>query len=195
MLESMISQVRPTRAEASDVANAILDGTDAVMLSGETAVGAYPVEVVCVMRRIAETADTACEPGAVDAVHFRSHAHAVASAAHILAQTARAKMIVVLTRSSLSARLISKERASVPILAFTPSEEVYRRLNLWWGVAPHRGALEGTMDEKIAWVDAYLRGEGLATPGEEIVIMGGMRAKGAARTNFVKLHRVGEAGD
>ena len=104
-------------------------------------------------------------------------------------------MIVVLTRSSLSARLISKERPSVPILAFTPSEEVYRRLNLWWGVTPHRGALEGTMDEKIAWVDAYLRGEGLATVGEEIVIMGGMRAKGAARTNFVKLHRIGEAGD
>ena len=195
MLESMISHVRPTRAEASDVANAILDGTDAVMLSGETAVGAYPVEVVRVMRRIAETADTACEPGPIDAVHFRSDAHAVASAAHILAQTARAKMIVVLTRSSLSARLISKERPSVPILAFTPSEEVYRRLNLWWGVAPHRGALEGTMDEKIAWVDAYLRGEGLAAPGEEVVIMGGMRAKGAARTNFVKLHRVGEAGD
>jgi pyruvate kinase len=195
MLESMISHVRPTRAEASDVANAILDGTDAVMLSGETAVGAYPVEVVRVMRRITETADTACEPGPVDAVHFRSHAHAVASAAHILAQTARASMIVVLTRSSLSARLISKERPSVPILAFTPSEEVYRRLNLWWGVAPHRGALQGTMDEKIAWVDAYLRGEGLAAPGEEIVIMGGMRAKGAARTNFVKLHRIGEAGD
>jgi pyruvate kinase len=195
MLESMISHVRPTRAEASDVANAILDGTDAVMLSGETAVGAYPVEVVRVMRRITETADTACEPGPVDAVHFRSHAHAVASAAHILAQTARASMIVVLTRSGLSARLISKERPSVPILAFTPSEEVYRRLNLWWGVAPHRGALQGTMDEKIAWVDAYLRGEGLAAPGEEIVIMGGMRAKGAARTNFVKLHRIGEAGD
>jgi pyruvate kinase len=195
MLESMISHVRPTRAEASDVANAILDGTDAVMLSGETAVGAYPVEVVRVMRRIAETADTACEPGAVDADHFRSRAHAVASAAHILAQAARASMIVVLTRSSLSARLISKERPSVPILAFTPSEEVYRRLSLWWGVTPHRGALEGTMDEKIAWVDAYLRGEGLAAPGEEIVIMGGMSAKGPARTNFVKLHRIGEAGD
>jgi pyruvate kinase len=196
MLESMISHVRPTRAEASDVANAILDGTDAVMLSGETAVGAYPVETVRVMTRIAETADTACEPGPVDAVHFRSHAHAVASAAHILAQTARARMIVVLTRSGLSARLISKERPSVPILAFTPSEEVYRRLGLWWGVTPRRSALEGTMDEKIAWVDAYLRGEGLAEPGEEIVIMGGMqtgmRAKGTARTNFVKLHRVGE---
>ena len=195
MLESMIAHVRPTRAEASDVANAILDGTDAVMLSGETAVGAYPVEVVRVMSRIAETADTACDPGPVDAIHFRSHAHAVASAAHILAQTARASMIVVLTRSSLSARLISKERPSVPILAITPSEEVYRRLSLWWGVESRRGALEGTMDEKIAWVDAYLREERLAAPGEEIVIMGGMRAKGASRTNFVKLHRVGESSD
>jgi pyruvate kinase len=193
MLESMISHVRPTRAEASDVANAILDGTDAVMLSGETAVGAYPIEVARVMSRIAETADMACEPGPVDA-QFRSQAHAVASAAHILAQTARASMIVVLTRTGLSARLISKERPAVPILAFTPSEEVYRRLSLWWGVTSRRSALEGTMDEKIAWVDAYVRGEGLAAPGEEIVIMGGMRAGGAARTNFVKLHRVGENG-
>jgi pyruvate kinase len=193
MLESMISHVRPTRAEASDVANAILDGTDAVMLSGETAVGAYPVEVVRVMSRIAEAADTACEPAPVDP-HYRSHAHAVSSAAHILAQTARAKMIVVLTRSSLSARLISKERPAAPILAFTPSEVVYRRLSLWWGVTPRRSDLVGTTDEKIAWVDAYVRGEGLAAPGEQIVIMGGMRAGGAARTNFVKLHRVGESG-
>jgi pyruvate kinase len=195
MLESMITHVRPTRAEASDVANAILDGTDAVMLSGETAIGAYPVEVVRVMSRIAETAETAYDPGPVDAVHYRSHAHAVASAAHILAQTARASMIVVLTRSGLSARLISKERPSTPILAFTPAEEVYRRLTLWWGVTPHRSALDGTMDEKIAWVDTYLREEGLAARGEEIVIMGGMRATGPARTNFVKLHRVGEVGD
>jgi pyruvate kinase len=195
MLESMITHVRPTRAEASDVANAILDGTDAVMLSGETAIGAYPVEVVRVMSRIAETAETACDPGPVDAIHYRSHAHAVASAAHILAQTARASMIVVLTRSGLSARLISKERPSTPILAFTAAEEVYRRLTLWWGVTPHRSALDGTMDEKIAWVDTYLREEGLAAHGEEIVIMGGMRTHGPARTNFVKLHRVGEAGD
>jgi pyruvate kinase len=195
MLESMISHVRPTRAEASDVANAILDGTDAVMLSGETAVGSYPVEAVRVMSRIAETADAACDPGPIDPVHFRSHAHAVASAAHILAQTARTSMIIVLTRSGLSARLISKERPSAPILAFTPNEEVYRRLGLWWGVTPRRSELDGTMDEKIAWVDAYLRDERLAAPGEEIVIMGGMRANGAARTNFVKLHRVGERND
>jgi pyruvate kinase len=193
MLESMIAHVRPTRAEASDVANAILDGTDAAMLSGETAIGAYPVEVVQTMSRIAEAAEAGCDPGPVDTDHYRSHAHAVASAAHILAQTARASLIVVLTRSGLSARLISKERPSAPILAFTPSEEVYRRLSLWWGVAPHRGALEGTMDEKIAWVEAYLRGAGLAAPGEEIVIMGGMRTNGPARTNFVKLHRIGEA--
>jgi pyruvate kinase len=195
MLESMIAHVRPTRAEASDVANAILDGTDAVMLSGETAVGAHPVEAVHVMSRIAETADAACDPGSIDDVHFRSHAHAVASAAHILAQTARASMIVVLTRSGLSARLISKERPSVPIFAFTPSEEIFRRLSLWWGVESRRNNLDGTMDEKIAWVDRYLRDEGLAAPGEEIVIMGGMRASGSARTNFVKLHRVGESSD
>ena len=194
MLESMITHPRPTRAEASDVANAILDGTDAVMLSAETAVGQYPVEAVQMMARIA----TATEPGysftqaAVDGAH-RTLAHAVSSAAHTLAREAHAKLIVVFTRTGASAHLISKERPATPMIAYTPFETVYRRLALWWGITPRISELRGTTEELIAWADADLRREGLAQPGDEVVIMGGMPLAGQARTNFVKLHRIGES--
>jgi pyruvate kinase len=193
MLESMIHSPRPTRAEASDVANAILDGTDAVMLSGETAVGAYPVEAVRVMVRIAEETDAhgrAARAGA--AAGHAGLAHAVSAAAQTLAERARARLIVVFTRTGASARLISQERPDAAIAAFTPFETVYRRLALWWGVEPRRSELQGDTEELIAWVDAHLQTEGLAARGEDVVIVGGMPLAGRARTNFVKLHRVGE---
>ncbi len=193
MLESMIHNPRPTRAEASDVANAILDGTDAVMLSGETAVGAYPVEAVQVMARIAQqteghwpSAPTTPAPGHV------TLSHAISLAAHTLAEKARAPLIVVFTRTGASAHLISKERPSAAIIAFTPFETVYRRLALWWGVTPLRSELRGSTEDLIAWVDKQLREEGIARTGDDIVIMGGMPIAGRARTNFVKLHRAGE---
>ncbi|MEO7002495.1 MAG: pyruvate kinase [Ktedonobacterales bacterium] len=196
MLESMITQPRPTRAEASDVANAILDGTDAVMLSAETAVGQYPVEAVQMMARIA----AATEPSyhAAPLPHATGDpsatpAHAVSSAAHTLAREAQAKLIVVFTRTGASAHLISKERPTMPIIAYTPFETVYRRLALWWGVTPRLGELRGTTETLIAWADAALQREGLAQPGDEVVIMGGMPIAGQARTNFVKLHRIGES--
>jgi pyruvate kinase len=192
MLESMLTHPRPTRAEASDVANAILDGTDAVMLSGETAVGRYPVEAVRMMRRIAEATEGACPPGrSADEEEHATLAHAVASAAHTLARQAHARLIVDFTRSGLSAHLISKERPQAPIVAFTLHEAVCRRLSLWWGVTPMLSVLVGTTEELIAWVDARLRAEGLAQPGDEVVIMGGMPVAGTARTNFVQLQRVG----
>lgn len=198
MLESMISSPRPTRAEASDVANAILDGTDAVMLSAETAVGAYPVEAVQVMTRIALATEATARTSsfiriATSHPERASDAHAVSNAAHTLAREAGAKLIVVFTRTGASAQLISKERPSMPIVAFTPSETVYRRLALWWGVIPRLSALLGTTEELIAWADAALQREGWAQPGDDVVIMGGMPIAGLARTNFVKLHRVGEA--
>ncbi len=192
MLESMINSPRPTRAEASDVANAILDGTDAVMLSAETAVGAYPVEAVGVMARIA-LATEAQYHFAAPQPERASDAHAVSSAAHTLAREAGAKLIVVFTRTGASAQLISKERPSMPIVAFTPSETVYRRLALWWGVIPRLSELLGTTEELIAWADATLQREGWAQPGDDVVIMGGMPIAGQARTNFVKLHHMGEA--
>jgi len=193
MLESMITSPRPTRAEASDVANAILDGTDAVMLSGETAVGAYPVEAVEVMSRIALATQDACAPGPQGETERNTLPAAVASAAHTLAQQAHARLIVVFTRTGLSAHLISKERPSVPIIAFTPSEAVYRQLSLWWGITPRRGELHGTTEELIVWVNERLRVDGLAQVGDRVVIMGGMPVAGTARTNFVKLHVVDES--
>ncbi|HEX8996765.1 MAG TPA: pyruvate kinase [Ktedonobacterales bacterium] len=191
MLESMITHARPTRAEASDVANAILDGTDAVMLSAETATGAYPVETVQVMARIAIQAETAGE-------HFTSggrrgdKAQAVASAAATLAREAGARLIVVLTRTGTSAQLISKERPSMPIIAFSPFQSVYRRLALWWGVTPRYNELAGSIEDRIASVDQALRASGMAQLGDEVVVMGGMPSIGRTRTNFVKLHRIGE---
>ena len=193
MLDSMIHNPRPTRAEASDVANAILDGTDAVMLSGETAVGAYPIEAVQVMARIAlETEGHWPVTAAPPARGPMPLARAVSAAASTLAYQAHAPLIAVFTRTGASARLISKERPAANIVAYTPFETVYRKLALWWGVTPRRSELLGTTEELIAWVDANLRNEGLAGMGAEIVIMGGMPLAGRARTNFVKLHRLGD---
>jgi pyruvate kinase len=194
MLESMIHSPRPTRAEASDVSNAILDGTDAVMLSGETAVGAYPIEAVRVMARIAEQTEGHW-PARVAPVGHAEHvtlSHAVSMAARTLAERAEAPLIVVFTRTGASARLISRERPGAAIVAYTPFESVYRRLALWWGVTPRRSELLGTTEELIAWVDKQLQAEGLAQPGDDIVIMGGTPIAGRARTNFVKLQHVGE---
>ncbi len=193
MLESMIEHPRPTRAEVSDVANAILDGTDAVMLSGETAVGKYPVEAVRVMGQIALATEQACSPAPGREAERDTLPAAVASAARTLAEQAHARLIVVFTRSGLSARLISKERPSVPIVALTPHEEVYERLSLWWGVTPQLVQMRGDTEALIAATDARLLREGVVAPGDWIVIMGGMPAASTARTNFVKLQQVGSA--
>ncbi len=191
MLESMITHARPTRAEASDVANAILDGTDAVMLSAETAVGQFPIETVQVMSRIALQAESAGERY-TQSGRRGDKAQAVASAAATLAREAGARLIVVFTRTGTSAQLISKERPAQPIVAFSPFQTVYRRLALWWGVTPRYNELTGSIEDRIATADLALRESGMAQIGDEVVIMGGMPSIGRTRTNFVKLHRIGE---
>src|SRR6266487_3667307 len=191
MLESMVTNPRPTRAEVNDVSNAIFDGTDAVMLSAETSVGAFPIEAVQMMTRIAlETESnnrTAGQPGH----KYPSLAHAVSHAARALAEDTNIQKIVVFTRSGNTAWLISKDRPRVPILAYTPSEHVYYQLALWWGVWPYRISMLGTTEDLIALVEQRLQDEKLAQHGEYVVIMGGMPIASQARTNFVKLHRVG----
>ncbi len=190
MLESMITNPRPTRAEASDVANAILDGTDGVMLSAETASGAYPIEAVQMVVRIALETEagncTACQPQC----KRLTQAHAVSHAARALSEEASVQAIVVFTRSGTSAHLISKDRPRTPILAYTPSERVYRQLALWWGVWPYRVTLQGTTEALISVVEQRLCEDKLVEPGEHVVIMGGLPLASQARTNFVKLHRV-----
>ncbi len=191
MLESMITNPRPTRAEASDVANAILDGTDAVMLSGETAAGAYPIEAVQMMVRIALETESGNRTARQPQCKRLTQAHAVSHAARALAEEASVQAIVVFTRSGASAHLISKDRPRTPILAYTPSERVYRQLALWWGVWPHTFPMQGTTEELISVVDKRLQDDKLQKSGDHVVIMGGLPVASQARTNFVKLHRVG----
>src|SRR6266581_6352817 len=191
MLESMITNPRPTRAEASDVANAILDGTDAVMLSAETAAGVYPVEAVQMMVRIAQETEAGNGTARQPQCKRLTQAHAVSHAARALTEEASVQAIVVFTRSGTSAHLISKDRPRTPILVYTPSERVYQQLALWWGVWPHRIEMQGSTEELIDVVDQRLQDDKLIQRGEHVVIMGGLPVASQARTNFVKLHRAG----
>jgi pyruvate kinase len=194
MLESMVTNPRPTRAEVNDVSNAILDGTDAVMLSAETAVGDFPIEAVQMMTRIAlEIEANTHTAGQADHKH-PSLAHAVSHAARALAEDTLVQAIVVFTRSGNTARLISKDRPRAPIVAYTPSEHVSAQLALWWGVWPYRMSMQGTIEEVIALVEQRLLDDKLVQPGAYVVMMGGLPIPSQAHTNFVKLHRVGKSG-
>ncbi len=192
MLESMITHPRPTRAEASDVANAILDGTDALMLSAETATGAYPLEAVQMMVRIAQETEADPRSARQPQCQRLTPAHAVSHAARALAEQASVQAIVVFTRSGASAHLISTDRPRTPILAYTPSEHAYRQLALWWGVWPHRIDMGETTEELIKHVDQRLQEDKLISRGEHVVIMGGLPIASEAQTNFVKLQSVGD---
>jgi len=194
MLESMVTHLRPTRAEVSDVSTAIFDGADAIMLSAETATGRYPVEATQVMARIAERAELA----ALRVEPPRSHregvgfpeavSDAAATAAHVLG----ARAIVAFTQSGFSARLISQERPRVPIIALTPFVEVQRRLALSWGVSSRLIRKVETTDEMIEEVEATLLGDGSVRVNDVIVIISGSPMWVAGTTNLLKLHRIGE---
>lgn len=194
MLESMIAQPRPTRAEASDVANAVFDDTDVVMLSGETAAGMYPVAAVTMMDRIVRATEEAKARHPIDDRPCPSHAHAIARAAAELARDVAVQAIVVFTRSGMSAQLVAKQRPTTPIIAYTASAAVYRRMALVWGVIPLLGAFGGTTDDHIARVIAALRDSGLAHPGATIILMGSLPMMEQGHANFVKIHRI-EADD
>jgi pyruvate kinase len=190
MLEAMVTNPRPTRAEVNDVSNAILDGTDAVMLSAETASGSHPIEAVQMMVRIALETEAGDRTAHQPRSQRLTQARAVSRAARTLSEEANVKAIVVFTRSGNSAQLISKDRPRVPILAYTPSDRVYRQLALWWGTWPYRIGLRGTTEELIEIVEQRLLEDQLVQQGKNVVIMGGLPVVSQARTNFVKLHRV-----
>ncbi len=195
MLESMTQNPRPTRAEASDVANAILDGTDAVMLSGETASGAHPVEAVQTMARIASKIEIATEDG-LGGPHTFSYdeddfASAICQAASYAAGHLKAKAIACFTERGSTARKLAKFRPPAPILAFTPSEFVTRQLNLAWGVRAWQVKPCGSTDEQIAQADAQLLESGLVAPNDKIVVILGAPVTLSGSTNLMKLHRVG----
>ncbi|GCE12327.1 pyruvate kinase [Tengunoibacter tsumagoiensis] len=192
MLESMVTNPRPTRAEVNDVANAVFDGTDAVMLSAETAAGAHPIEAVEMMVRIALETEAGDSTARQPQTQKRTQEHAISHAARALSEATNVNAIVVFTRSGASAHLISKDRPRTPIFAYTPSEEVYRRLALWWGVRPCLVPLTGTTDELIEVVDQLMLTDKLVEEGDKVVIMGGLPIASKARTNFVKLHCIAD---
>ncbi len=190
MLESMTERTRPTRAEATDVANAVLDGTDALMLSAETSMGKYPLKALQMMDRIIRETERRREASSAYKA-LGSYSEAVAEAAVEAARDVGARYVVAFTHSGYTARLLSKERPGVPILAFTPSEEVMRRMSLYWGVVPrYLGLLEST-DKVFDAVERTLLSEGLARKGETVVITASAPIGGAGKTNIMKLHRLG----
>ena len=196
MLESMISKPRPTRAEASDVANAILDGTDAVMLSGETAVGHDPVRAVRYMDRIIRATEAhrgfdAALLRAEDRLH--SFPEAACLSAARAARLVQAKAIVTFTRSGASARLISKTRPSVPIYGFSSEVRTVRRLALYWGVTPVRMRFIRDTDGAIAAANRTLVDAGVVRTGDTVVFILGAPLDHQGGTNLMKIHRVGEA--
>lgn len=196
MLESMIENPFPTRAEVSDVANAIYDGTDAVMLSGETSVGKHPVEAVRVMDRTAHEAELS-----LGRLGFRelprrdsvTHAEIVADAAFHAARLAGAQAIVVFSASGTSARLVARYRPPVPIYTFTPSSTAARALSVVYGVHAIPQPHVSSTDEMMALMDRVLLERGLVKPRDAVVFVAGQPIGRPGTTNMMKLHRVGEA--
>ena len=195
MLESMTSALRPTRAEASDVANAVFDGTDAVMLSAETAIGLHPIETVQVMDRIIRAAEEGAEPGwmsKADGEHGElSFPEAICTAASSAARTINAGAIVAFSEQGMTARLISKQRPAAPIIALTPFEPVRQRMALYWGVRPYTMPQIEQTDARVAEAERRLKTEGLVKTGERIVILSGTRIGQPGGTNLIKLHELG----
>ncbi|MES1245180.1 MAG: pyruvate kinase [Acidobacteriota bacterium] len=219
MLESMIEQPRPTRAEATDVANAVFDGADALMLSGETAMGKYPVVVVQTMANIILEAETYAREIDTDdpSIQPLGHAHArrtfqldpsghdhqedtegdldvpdmVSAAAVYAADELKIRRIVAFSQSGFTARLVARYRPTSPVLAFTPDERVARQLQLVWGVRPLVTDTEvGTLDELVQMVERNLRDARLASPGERILILMGHPIRDKPLTNLMRVHRI-----
>mgnify|MGYP000203226015 FL=1 len=195
MLDSMIVNPRPTRAEISDVANAIYDGTSAIMLSGETAAGAYPVEALKTMSAIAERTEQ-------EGFHLRSRtmdsnpgkisvSDATAHAACLTARDVNAAAIVTVSESGTTARLLSKYRPQQPIIACVMREQVQRQLSLSWGITPLMMSLAHSTDELIEMSTALAKENGYLHNGELAVVTAGVPVGVSGTTNMIKIHMVG----
>jgi pyruvate kinase len=196
MLESMVEQPTPTRAEASDVANAVLDGTDAMMLSAESASGKYPVEAVATMARIAAAAEQAL-PEADYAPAPNTHptqaiTNAITAATVAAARELGARLIISLTESGYTARMVAKHRPATAILGVTPNPATYRQLALTWGVQPALIARHTHSDVMFAQARALVSQLGLAQHGETIVLTAGMPLGEPGRTNLLHIYQHGE---
>jgi len=192
MLDSMIHNARPTRAEASDVANAIIDGTDAVMLSGESAVGKFPIKAVQMLSKIASDVEPEIEFKNYPPV-LSDETHALTEALNTIDKILNLKCIVSYTSTGYTAILAAAERPKVPVVALTPDRNVYHRLNLVWGVKPvllehHVNSFEGLID----LAQDKLLQRRLAQIGDKILIVGGIPANTARGTNFLKIHTLSD---
>jgi pyruvate kinase len=197
MLDSMIDNSRPTRAEASDVANAVMDGTDAVMLSGETSVGKYPVETVRTMARIvtAAEADVLAKglPPLTERNKPRTQGGAVARAAAEIGDFLGAKYLVAFTQSGDTVKRLSRYRSPIPLLAFTPDPATRSQLNLTWGVETFLGPHVESTDAMVAQVDEELLRIGRCRRGDIVIITAGSPPGVPGSTNLVHVHHIGES--
>jgi len=192
MLESMIEHSRPTRAETSDVANAVLDGADALMLSGETSVGAHPIEAVATMSRIVAAAEAQGLPTlAPVGVRPESRGDSIAAAAVRIAQDTQARALVAFTESGASARRVSSHRNPIALLAFTSEPAVRSQLALQWGIETFVVPRVSHTDEMVQQVDRALLELGRAERGEFVVIVAGTPPGATGSTNTVRVHRLG----
>lgn len=192
VLESMISSPRPTRAEASDCANAVLDGADAVMLSGETSVGDFPIEAVRTMARIIEnTEEHGRERMAPLGWSPQTRGGSITRAAAEVGETLGVKYLVTFTQSGDSARRVSRLRSSIPMLAFTPDTHVRNTLALTWGVQTYEVPTVEHTDAMVQQVDQTLRANGLAEDGDLVVIVFGAPVGVPGTTNSLLVHKIG----
>ncbi|WP_320784642.1 pyruvate kinase [Streptomyces sp. CRN 30] len=199
MLDSMIENSRPTRAEASDVANAVIDGTDAVMLSGETSVGKHPVETVRTMARIVEAAEEDILAGGLppltDTSKPRTQGGAVARAAADLGDFLGARFLVAFTQSGDTVRRLSRYRSPIPLLAFTPEPATRSELSLTWGVETFLGPHVDSTDAMVQQVDELLLRYGRCERGDLVVITAGSPPGVPGGTNMLRVHHIGEDDD
>ena len=193
VLESMITSPRPTRAEASDCANAVLDGADAVMLSGETSVGDYPIEAVRTMARIIESTEQLGRERIAPLGSVPStRGGAITRAAAEIGARIGVKYLVTFTQSGDSARRMSRLRSPIPLLAFTPEEQVRNVLSLSWGVQTYQVPKVEDTDSMVTQVDQTLRANGLAEVGDYVVVVAGTPVGVVGSTNTVVVHKIGD---
>ncbi len=192
MLESMITHSRPTRAEASDVANAVIDGADAVMLSGETSIGMYPVQAVATMSRIIASVEGSGIQ--VSALHHnpRTSGGAIVKAAMDIGDALGAVALVAFTQTGDTARRLSRLQPRQRLLVFTPVEQVQRQMALLWGAEAHLVWTVKTTDEMVRQVDSALLNRGVCRPHDLVIVVAGTPPTTPGATNTIRVHRIGD---
>jgi pyruvate kinase len=197
MLESMMHSLQPARSDVSDIANAVFDGADALMLSGETAMGEFPIETVTMMRQIIQEAEknrfgNRYRPHEASFVTSPNFYHAIAHSACYAAIKADVKAVVVLSNSGSMAQRVSKLKPPKPIIVLTPSEEVYNRVGLLWGVIPFIIPVGNNTDEIIDEAERVILKNNLLKQGDSVVFCGGKTAIHGAN-NMLKIYALGES--